>query len=71
MKKILHLVIALSLLSMSAFAQTKVRPYTKKNGTHVEGHQRTRPNSTEKDNYSSKGNVNPYTGKKGTKTPRK
>jgi hypothetical protein len=45
-----------------------VRGYTKKNGTHVQAYKRTAPNTTAKDNFSTKGNVNPYTGKKGTKT---
>ncbi len=44
-----------------------VKGYYKKNGTHVEGHYRTKPNKTKSDNFSTKGNINPYTGKKGTK----
>jgi hypothetical protein len=57
-------------LELSAFAQTRVKGYTKKDGTVVEPHRRTTPNKTEKDNWSSKPNTNPDTGKKGTKTPR-
>jgi hypothetical protein len=30
----------------------------------------TNPNSTQMDNYSTRGNVNPYTGAVGTRTPR-
>jgi hypothetical protein len=48
-----------------------VKGYTKKNGTVVAPHDRTSPNGTETDNWSTKGNVNPETGKKGTKTPKK
>lgn len=44
---------------------TYVRGYTKKNGTHVNGYWRTKPNETQKDNYSTEGNINPHTGKKG------
>jgi hypothetical protein len=44
-----------------------VHGYTKKNGTHVDGYHRTVGNGTQKDNYSAKGNVNPWTGKVGTK----
>ena len=44
-----------------------VRGYTKKNGTHVAPSHATNPNGTKRDNLSSKGNVNPYTGKAGTK----
>lgn len=49
---------------------TKVAGYDKKNGKHVNSYHRSRANDTESDNYSTKGNVNPYTGKKGTKKPK-
>jgi hypothetical protein len=39
-------------------------------GTYVPPHQATNPNSTQMDNYSTRGNVNPYTGTVGTRTPR-
>lgn len=44
-----------------------VHSYTKKNGTVVKPYTRTHENSTQRDNFSTKGNVNPYTGKVGTK----
>lgn len=47
-----------------------VETYQKKNGTVVEEHDRTAPNNTNKDNWSTKPNVNPETGKKGTKEPK-
>ncbi|HKQ90860.1 MAG TPA: hypothetical protein VJZ77_09270 [Blastocatellia bacterium] len=76
MKSITTLCLALLLLlasvvELTALAQTRVRGYTKRDGTRVESHRRTRPNSTERDNWSSKGNTNPDTGKRGTKTPRR
>jgi len=46
-----------------------VRPYVTKNGTYVEGYYRTYPNSTRLDNWSTKGNVNSFTGQSGTKDP--
>ena len=46
-----------------------VKPYTKRDGTRVVPHHRTAPNSTQRDNFSSKPNVNPYTGAPGTKEP--
>ena len=58
-------------IGLSTFAQTRVRGYTKRDGTRVESHRRTSPNKTERDNWSSKPNVNPDTGKRGTKTPRR
>ena len=39
----------------------------KKNNTEVMEHNRTAPNNTDKDNWSTKPNVNPETGKKGNK----
>jgi hypothetical protein len=45
-----------------------VRGYTRKNGTHVAAHRQTDPNHTQLDNYSTKGNVNPSTGKSGTRS---
>ncbi len=68
-KLFLSLIIIFTLLSnaLSSYSATRVKGYTKKNGTHVAPHQRSDKNSTKSDNWSTKGNVNPYTGKKGTK----
>lgn len=44
-----------------------VRGYTTKSGTYVAPHRQTNPNGTRIDNWSTKGNVNPYTGRLGTK----
>jgi hypothetical protein len=41
--------------------------YTRGNGTYVAPSHATNPNSTKADNWTTKGNVNPYTGKAGTK----
>lgn len=46
-----------------------VRPHTRRDGTYVQPHHRTAPNSTQRDNFGSKPNVNPYTGKPGTREP--
>ena len=46
-----------------------VRGYTTKNGTYVAPSHRTAPDSTRTNNWSSRPNVNPYTGKIGTKDP--
>jgi hypothetical protein len=50
-------------------AYTHVRGYSKRSGTYVMPHYRTSPNHTKYDNWSTKGNTNPYTGKKGYKKP--
>jgi hypothetical protein len=46
-----------------------VRSYTKKDGAYVNPHHRTAPDGSKSNNWSTKGNVNPYTGKQGTKNP--
>jgi len=43
-----------------------VNGYTKNNGTYVNGYNRSDSNDTVRDNYSYKGNTNPYTGSEGT-----
>lgn len=67
MKKIL--LTAFLIAVAPAFAQVHVNGYVKKDGTYVQPHERTAPNNTNLDNYSTKGNVNPYTGQPGTKEP--
>lgn len=57
--------------SDSAHASTAsahdVKGYTKKDGTQVVQHRQTNPDATKDNNWSTKGNVNPDTGKAGTK----
>lgn len=48
-----------------------VKGYYRKDGTYVKPYHRSSPNKTDADNWSTKGNVNPYTGKEGTKEPKK
>lgn len=55
--------------SKKSSSDVSVKGYTKKDGTYVSSYKRTSPNSSKSDNFSTKGNVNPYTGKKGTKNP--
>ena len=40
--------------------------YYRKDGTYVKPHYRSSPNDTARDNRDYKGNINPYTGKKGS-----
>lgn len=67
--KILLLIFIMFSISAEALASKHVNGYIKKDGTYVAPHQRSDPNRTQRDNYSSKPNVNPYNGKKGTKEP--
>jgi hypothetical protein len=71
MKRTLAVFFSLVVLASSAFAQrtVHVKGSTRKNGTYVAPHERTAPNKTKLDNWSTKPNVNPRTGKAGTKNP--
>lgn len=60
-------VLALGMIS-SVSAATKVKSYYKPStGTYVNSYYKSNSNGTKLDNYSTKGNYNPYTGKAGTK----
>lgn len=73
--KIWVILLALFALFMSnmALAQKSVRVkgYYRKDGTYVAPHYRSAPNSSRYDNYSTRGNYNPYTGKRGSTDPYK
>lgn len=49
-------------------ADTYVHGYTRKDGTYVAPHYRSDPDGDFSNNWSTVGNVNPYTGEEGTKT---
>ncbi|MCX6756075.1 MAG: hypothetical protein NTX85_01930 [Candidatus Nomurabacteria bacterium] len=73
MKKLITFsVLAMFMFGLFAFsinkvdAVTRVKGYTTKTGTYVMPSYRSSPNKVKYDNYSSKGNYNPYTGKKGS-----
>lgn len=44
-----------------------VRGYSRKDGTYVQPHRRSAPDGNFGNNWSTRGNVNPYTGEPGTK----
>ena len=50
---------------------TNVKGYFKKDGTYVMPHFKTAPDNSKFNNWSSKYNTNPFTGKAGTKDPYK
>ena len=71
MRRIIVFLIML-FLSGTVYAKTvKVRSTVTKKGTYRQTHQRTSPNKTKLDNWSTKGNYNPNTGKSGTTDPYK
>lgn len=49
----------------------RVKGYRKKSGTYVVSHRKTKSDHTQRNNWSSTGNINPYTGKKCTKRAKK
>jgi hypothetical protein len=62
------LLIFLLLIGQSAMATAShlVKGHTKKDGAYVQPHRQTNPDQKRANNFSSQGNVNPNTGKKGT-----
>ena len=71
MKKAIAFFLAMSvLLTIFCFPITAyagyVKGYFKKNGTYVQGYNRSNPNQTVTDNYSYQNNLNPYTGETGS-----
>ncbi|GAD81053.1 hypothetical protein [Vibrio ezurae] len=64
----LRYIILFGLTIFSCFVLAKdvyVNGYTRSDGTQVKGHYRTAPDATVNNNYSTEGNINPHTGKKG------
>lgn len=71
MKKIISRSLLLMILTFLPSQLTQasddfVHGHKRSNGTVVESYYRTKANETINDNYSTKGNINPYTGKRGT-----
>ena len=55
------------LVSVVEAGSVRVKGYTRKNGTYVAPHYRSSPDRNFYNNWSTKGNINPYTGKEGTR----
>jgi len=56
-------------LSGIASADVFVNGYTRSDGTYVQPYYRSNPDGNIYNNWSTKGNYNPYTGKPGTRNP--
>lgn len=52
-----------------AQGSTQRRGYVTRNGVHVPPSRQTRPDASKLNNWSTRGNVNPYTGRAGTVDP--
>ena len=72
MKKLLIILVLFVSFGIISSAQTNSRTryqmgyYKPSKGTYVKPHYKTKSNKTNRDNYSTKGNINFYTGKKGS-----
>lgn len=66
-----RVIVLASLVAFSgvALAGQYVKGYVRKDGTYVQPHFRSSQNSTRIDNFSTQGNVNPYTGQRGYENP--
>jgi hypothetical protein len=70
MKKLVFLTVVLVLGWLTvAHAQVWVNPYTRKDGTQLQGHYRSNPDGNPHNNWSFPGNTNPHTGKRATGDP--
>src|SRR5690606_20832015 len=73
MKRIVLVSLAIAsvfcLVPQATSADVWVDGYYRSDGTWVNGHYRSDPNGYFWDNYSSYGNINPYTGERGYKWP--
>lgn len=69
MRKLIFVSLILCVASTSFARDTFVRGYTRSDGTYVQGHYRSAPDSSTLNNYSTRGNVNPYTGERGSRDP--
>ncbi len=70
MKRLLIAALVALGIAGSAYAgDTWVNGYYRGDGTYVQGHYRSAPDGNPYNNYSTEGNVNPYTGATGTARP--
>lgn len=68
MRRALMMALGFAVIASTAHAAA-VSGYVRRDGTYVPPSYRSAPNSTTLDNYSTRGNVNPYTGQTGTQQP--
>lgn len=66
---IFALLFSAAVTTLPAAADTYVSGHTRANGTYVAPHYRSDADSSFNNNWSTKGNTNPYTGQAGYKTP--
>jgi len=76
MRRLVFSIIVVALILIPALTQAQyygrdvqVNPYLRQDGTYVQPHHRTVPDGNPFNNYSTRGNRNPYTGQMGTVDP--
>jgi hypothetical protein len=64
-------ILALAVLAFAGAVQADsyTRGYFRRDGSYVDGYWRTQPDGNRYNNYSTEGNINPYTGRRGYKNP--
>lgn len=67
--KSISIVVFFVLVATSAFAGEYVRGYSRQDGTYVSPHYRSSQDNSYNNNYSTRGNSNPYSGSHGTNSP--
>ena len=70
-RRLMFALACLSAMPASASADTYVRGHVRQDGTYVQPHYRTNPDSNRFNNYSTQGNTNPHNGQAGTVDPYK
>jgi opacity protein-like surface antigen len=70
MKRVLlFLITLLAFASIALAGDVYVNGYYRSDGTYVQPHYRSAPDGNSYNNWSTKGNTNPYTGQPGYKNP--
>ena len=67
---IMALLLMLGTVSPLFAEDVSVKGYFRRDGTYVQPHMRSAPDSSYNNNWSTYPNVNPYTGQQGTRQPR-
>lgn len=62
------LLIIICLTGFNVYSYSRTKGYVKKNGVYVAPHYQTKPDRSKINNWSTKSNINPYTGKRGNKS---
>ncbi len=69
MRLSLFILAVVGCVSLPVHAGVRVRGYVTKSGKYVAPYNRTSPDRYKFNNWSAQGNINPYSGKSGSKNP--